>query len=129
MRRFYMAFPIRDAVRLELSWTHYRILIRIENINAREWYQQEALSQNWSARALERQIGTLYYERLLASKDKALVEKEVNDKTQPQAETTKECLRDPYILDFLNLEDKTYQESDLEQAMITSGCSLLRHRK
>ena len=116
-------------MRLELSWTHYRILIRIENINAREWYQQEALSQNWSARALDRQIGALYYERLLASKDKALVEKEVNDKTQPQAETTKECLRDPYILDFLNLEDKTYQESDLEQAMITSGCNLLRHRK
>ncbi len=120
MRRFYMAFPIRDALRLELSWTHYRTLIRIDNTNAREWYQQEAISQNWSARALERQIGTLYYERLLASKDKVLVEQEASEKTQPLTETTKEYLRDPYILDFLNLQDKTYQESDLEQAIISN---------
>ncbi|MFV0449756.1 MAG: DUF1016 N-terminal domain-containing protein [Vibrio sp.] len=89
MRQFYLSFPKHYAVRSELSWTHYRTLMRIENTNARDWYEQEAISQNWSARALERQIGTLYYERLLASKDKALVEQEANDKTQPLAETTK----------------------------------------
>lgn len=72
MRRFYQAFPIRDAVRLELSWTHYRYLIRIDNPSAREWYAQEAITQGWSARALERQIGVLYYERLLASKDRLM---------------------------------------------------------
>lgn len=76
MRRFYLAYPNRDAVRLELSWTHYRILLRIEKNNARQWYQREAITQNWSVRALERQVGTLYYERLLASKDKAQVEDE-----------------------------------------------------
>lgn len=70
MRRFYLAHPIRDAVSLELGWTHYRVLLRIENPQAREWYAQEAVSQHWSARALERQIGVLYYERLLASKDR-----------------------------------------------------------
>jgi predicted nuclease of restriction endonuclease-like (RecB) superfamily len=120
MRRFYQAFPMRDALRLELSWTHYRTLLRIENKEARSWYMKEAEQQTWSARALERQIGTLYYERLLASKDKSLVEQESNTNTQPLAESPKAYLRDPYILDFLNLEDKTYQESTLEQGIINN---------
>ncbi|MFV0450115.1 MAG: PDDEXK nuclease domain-containing protein [Vibrio sp.] len=120
MRRFYLTFEKRETVSLELSWSHYNVLSRIESPTAREWYQQEAVSQNWSVRALERQIGTLYYERLLASKDKALVEQEAEQKTQPLATTAKEYLRDPYILDFLNLQDKSYQESDLEQAIISN---------
>ena len=120
MRMFYQAFPIRDALRLELSWTHYRTLLRIDNPQARDWYLHEAITQSWSARALERQIGTLYYERLLASQDKALVEQEAQSNTQPLAETAKDYLRDPYILDFLNLQDKTYQESELEQAIISN---------
>lgn len=120
MRRFYLAFDKRETVSLELSWSHYNVLSRIESPTAREWYQQEAVSQNWSVRALERQIGTLYYERLLASKDKSLVEQEAEQKIQPLATTAKEYLRDPYILDFLNLQDKTYQESDLEQAIISN---------
>ncbi len=120
MRQFYLTFPIRDAVRSELSWTHYRALMRIENPSARDWYQQEAINQSWSARALERQISTLYYERLLSSQDKALVEQEAKANTQPLAETAKDYLRDPYILDFLNLQDKTYQESQLEQAIISN---------
>lgn len=120
MRMFYQAFPIRDALRLELSWTHYRTLLRIDNPQARDWYLHETITQSWSARALERQIGTLYYERLLASQDKALVEQEAQSNTQPLAETAKDYLRDPYILDFLNLQDKTYQESELEQAIISN---------
>ncbi|MGL4448574.1 MAG: PDDEXK nuclease domain-containing protein [Shewanella sp.] len=120
MRAFYQTFPIQDALRLELSWTHYRTLLRLENPAAREWYLQEAINQNWSARALERQIGTLYYERLLSSQNKALLEQEAQTNTQPLADTTKDHLRDPYILDFLNLQDKTYQESDLEQAIISN---------
>ena len=120
MRTFYQAFPIRDALRLELSWTHYRTLLRIDNPQARDWYLHETITQSWSARALERQIGTLYYERLLASQNKALVEQEAQSNTQPLAETAKDYLRDPYILDFLNLQDKTYQESELEQAIISN---------
>ena len=120
MRQFYIAFPIHDAVRSELSWTHYRALMRIDNPVARDWYLQEAISQSWSARALERQISTLYYERLLASQEKAMVEQEAEAKTQPLAETVKDYLRDPYILDFLNLQDQTYQESELEQAIISN---------
>ena len=120
MRAFYQTFPIRNALRTELSWTHYRSLLRIDNPSAREWYLHEAISQNWSARALDRQISKLYYERLLASKDKALVEAEAKAHTEPLAESVKDYLRDPYILDFLNLQDKTYQESELEQAIISN---------
>lgn len=120
MRAFYQTFPIRDALRTELSWTHYRSLLRINNPSAREWYLHEAISQNWSARALDRQISKLYYERLLASQDKALVEAEAKAHTEPLAESVKDYLRDPYILDFLNLQDKTYQESQLEEAIISN---------
>ena len=62
MRAFFQTFPIRNALRTELSWTHYRCLMRIDNTSAREWYAQEAITQGWSARALERQMGALYYE-------------------------------------------------------------------
>jgi len=118
MRRFYQVFPIRDAVRLELGWTHYRTLLRVENPSAREWYLREAISQNWSSRALDRQIGVLYYERLLSSKDKALVEAEAARHTAPLAETRKDFLRDPYVLDFLNLDTGRFLEGDLEQAIM-----------
>lgn len=120
MRRFHLAFPIRETVSLELGWSHYNALARVENPAARDWYLREAITQNWSVRALERQIGVLYYERLLASKEKAIVETEAREHTVPLAETAKDFLRDPYILDFLNLQDKTYQESTLEQDIINN---------
>lgn len=120
MRQFYFTFPKRDALRLELSWTHYRCLIRIENAVARDWYADEAVMQGWSARALERQIGVLYYERLLASKEQQPVVEEAQLKTSQLSDSPKDYLRDPYILDFLNLQDKTYQENDLEQAIIAN---------
>jgi predicted nuclease of restriction endonuclease-like (RecB) superfamily len=76
MRAFYLSFPKCDALRRELSWTHYRLLLRVEHPSARDWYMHEAAGQNWSTRALERQIGTLYYERLLESSlEQALMDK------------------------------------------------------
>ena len=66
-------------MRPELSWTHYRSLIRIDKPEARQWYQQESITQNWSARTLDRQISVLYYERLLSSQDKAAVMQEAQD--------------------------------------------------
>ncbi|MES2832902.1 MAG: PDDEXK nuclease domain-containing protein [Pseudomonadota bacterium] len=120
MRRFYQAFPIRDAVRLELSWTHYRYLIRIDNPSAREWYAQETITQGLSARALERQIGVLYYERLLASRERLPVETEAKVHTDALQMDPKDYLRDPYILDFLNLDSGTYQEADLENGIINN---------
>jgi hypothetical protein len=80
MRLFYQAFTMCDALRHELSWTHYRTLLRVESADARQWYMNEAAAQNWSSRALERQIGTLYYERLLLSEDRQAVAAEADAK-------------------------------------------------
>jgi predicted nuclease of restriction endonuclease-like (RecB) superfamily len=71
MRRLFLAFPIRETLSPELSWSAYLSLMRLENPQAREWYAQEAAQQGWSVRALDRQISTLYYERLLSTQDKA----------------------------------------------------------
>ena len=120
MRRFYLAFEKQETLSLELSWSHYNVLARIENPAARLWYMQESAQQHWSVRALERQIGTLYYERLLSSKNKQSVEQEAQQNTQVLAESAKDYLRDPYILDFLNLQDKSYQENELEQGIINN---------
>lgn len=118
MRQFYQLFPIRDSLRLELSWTHYRVLIRIENADAREWYIAESITNNWSVRALERQIGTLYYERLLSSTQRAPVINEALEKTSELQTDIKNYLRDPYILDFLNLPSVSVLESTIEQGLI-----------
>ena len=118
MRAFFVCFSIQGSVSPELSWTHYRKLLAVENPEAREWYAREAVEQNWSVRALERQIAVLYYERLLASKQRKPVEAVARQKTELLAETAKDYMRDPYILDFLNLEDGFYQESELEQGII-----------
>lgn len=70
MRQFYLTFPNGHALRDELSWTHYRLLMKVENDNAREFYMQEAVKSQWSTRQLERQINSFFYERLLSSKNK-----------------------------------------------------------
>lgn len=119
MRQFYQLFPIRGAVRPELSWTHYRLLIRIEKQDARAWYLNEAADQNWSTRALERQINSLYYERLLMSRDKAPVIEEMREETAALAPMPQDFIKDPYVLEFLGLKDNlNFRESDLEQAII-----------
>ena len=148
MRQFYLAFPIRHALRdesgqgkrdalrlesdegkrnalrsespsrsLQLSWTHYRLLLSVEDATAREWYMNEAVSQHWSTRQLERQIAVLYYERLLASRKQAPVRKEAVAKLaklEPE-----QFIRDPYVLEFLDLRDyPALRESAVEQAII-----------
>jgi len=129
MRSFYLCFPKCDAVSHKLSWTHYRKLIRIENPKARAWYQQEAIEQNWSVRALDRQINKLYYERLLSSGDSTSLKLEAGQKITAmetaQQLSPKDVLRDPYILDFLNLPDQHLHESDLEQGLLDNLQSFL----
>ncbi|MGE8501491.1 MAG: PDDEXK nuclease domain-containing protein [Pseudomonas sp.] len=119
MRAFYHAFPIWNALRSELSWTHYRTLLKVESDSARQWYMNEAATQNWSTRALERQIGTLYYERLLASQDRAAVEQEAASNLEALGKSPREFVRDPVLLEFLGLPNAgTLLESELEQALI-----------
>jgi len=120
MRRFFQTFPIRETLSLELSWSHYNALSRIEKDTARKWYMSEAISQSWSVRALERQISVLYYERLLSSKDKKPVETEAKVKTALLTDDPRHYLRDPYILDFLSLEGGAYQETDVESGIISN---------
>ena len=118
MRQFYLTFPNGHALRGELSWTHYRLLMKVENDNAREFYMQEAIKSQWSTRQLERQINSFFYERLLSSKDKEQVAAEVRD-LEP-AKKPEDIIRDPYVLEFLGLtQNDDFYESDLEQALIT----------
>ena len=118
-RQFYLAFPICDTVRRELSWSHYRALLRVDNPEARLWYVNEAAAQNWSFRALDRQIGTLYYERLLLSNDKASVEAEAEANIAALPRSPREFVRDPVMLEFLGLPGTgKLLESKLEQALM-----------
>ena len=119
MSQFYRLFPKLDALRPELSWTHYRLLLRVEDAAAREWYMNEAAGQNWGTRTLERQIGTLYYERLLASKDRKPVRKEAAAKTAKAEASPREFVRDPVMLEFLGMPDTgKLLESKLEDALL-----------
>jgi predicted nuclease of restriction endonuclease-like (RecB) superfamily len=119
MRLFYQAFPKCDALRHELSWTHYRTLLRVEDPKARQWYMVEAATQNWSTRGLERQIGTLYYERLLASRDRQPVKEEAAKKLAAQEVTPRDFVRDPVLLEFLGLPNTgKLLESTLEEALL-----------
>jgi predicted nuclease of restriction endonuclease-like (RecB) superfamily len=119
MRAFFQTFPIWNAVRPELSWTHYRLLTRIDSVEARQWYTNEAAAQNWSSRALERQMGTLYYERLLLSQDKAAVANEAQIKLRQLDQTPRAFVRDPVMLEFLGLQGVgKLLESSLEQGLM-----------
>ena len=119
IRQFYLCFPIRDAVRPELSWTHYRTLIRVSSEDARQYYLKEAVEQNWSYRTLQRNCKTLYYERLLSSQNKAPVESEMRDKTAALQSAQLDFINDPSVMEFLELPaNASYTEQKLEQALL-----------
>ena len=117
MRSFYLSYPILDAVRRELSWTHYRLLLRVEKPEARAFYEAEAVNARWSTRELERQIHSLLFERLALSRDREGVlalAQQGHEIQQPS-----DLIKDPYVLEFTGLpQSERYLESDLEQALI-----------
>ena len=117
MRQFYLTFPIRDTLCHELSWSHYRVLMRISDKTARDFYTEECAKSAWSVRQLERQIHTMYYQRLLASRDKESVAAEIQT-TEPKPEYEK-AVKDPYVMEFLQIKPDTHvYESDIEQALL-----------
>ena len=117
MRQFYNAFPIRYTLCSELSWSHYRLLMRVPDERARTFYLDECAKSAWSVRQLERQIHTLFYERILASRDKGPVAAEIQT-SEPKPEYEK-IIKDPYVMEFLQIQPDTHvYESDLEQALI-----------
>ena len=104
-----------------LPWSHYERLIRVEDKKAREWYAKEAFEQGWSFRTLNRNINTLYYERLLMSKKKQPVVNEMQDKTKAYQQDKLEYIKSPVVLEFLGLpEDTSLAESKLETAIINN---------
>ncbi|WP_233890351.1 PDDEXK nuclease domain-containing protein, partial [Tenacibaculum piscium] len=123
-RQFYSTFPIVNALRSQLNWTQYRLLLPIENKDKRSYYIEESCKNNWSARQLERQINSQLYERLLLSSDKEKVLAIAKNEATIQNPT--DIIKDPMVLEFLGLKQKAnYYEKDLEQALITNIQSFL----
>ena len=117
-RQFYRTFPIVSALRSQLSWSHYRTLLRLDDEDKREYYIAETVKNNWSVRQMERQINSQLYERLLLSNDKESVLAVARNEKLPSK--PEEIIKDPMILEFLGLRrESAYYEKDLEQAIIT----------
>ena len=117
-RQFYRLYPIANALRSQLNWTQYRMLIQIDDTHKREYYELEAVNNCWTSRELERQIHSQLYERLLLSNDKDAVLAVARRERIPQSPL--EIIKDPMYLEFLGLERKAaYYEKDLESAIIT----------
>lgn len=117
-RQFYSLYPIASALRTQFSWTHYKLLLSVENQSKRDFYEAESTKNNWSSRQLERQVNSQLYERLLLSNDpeKLLsIAKSEKDPTDPR-----EIIKDPMVLEFLGLkQEANYYEKDLESKIIT----------
>ena len=124
--RFYKEFPeILDSVRPKslplLSWTHYRILLQVNDKEARDWYEKEAIEQTWSVRTLQRNISSQYYYRMLKTQKKELVESEMKELTAPYQNDTLEFIKNPVIAEFLGFsQDTDLTESDLEKSILSN---------
>lgn len=118
-RQFYLTYPDSEicyAVRSKLTWTHHRLIMRVENPAAREYYLKECEMQNWSSRVLERNITTFYYQRLLASQKDSI---SVNHSGESEQHQYEDFIKDPYVFEFLNItEPITATEKEIETALI-----------
>lgn len=104
-----------------LTWSHYKLIMRVTSKTARDWYCDESSRLDWDTRTLQRNIGTQYYERLISSQIKEPVFVEMEQKTAVFQDKKLEFIKNPYVLEFLGLpENKSYIESDFEQALIDS---------
>jgi predicted nuclease of restriction endonuclease-like (RecB) superfamily len=118
-RQFYRTFPIASTLRTQLSWTHYKLLLSIDNEDKREYYIAETVKNNWSVRQMERQINSQLFERLLLSNDKESVLAVARNEIIPT--NPNEIIKDPLVLEFLGLKrESAYYEKDFEQAIITN---------
>jgi predicted nuclease of restriction endonuclease-like (RecB) superfamily len=119
MRNFYQTFKKTDALRRELSWTHYRLLLRVERNDARAFYLQESIDCNWSTRTLERQINSLYFERMVMTRKEGRSMVKAEAESKKEIMQAKDIIKDPYVLEFLDLKANThFYEQELEQAII-----------
>ncbi|MBC8052729.1 MAG: DUF1016 domain-containing protein [Sphingobacteriaceae bacterium] len=117
-RQFYRTFPIANTLYSQLSWSQYKLLIRLDSQDKRDFYSAEAVKNNWTVRQLERQIYSSLWERLLASNDRESVLAVARN--EKEASNAREIIKDPMYLEFLGLKrESSYYERDLEQAIIT----------
>ncbi len=121
-KKFYLTFPDWEQIAHTcalLTWSHIRLLLRVENPQARAYYIREATEQNWAVRTLERNISTLYYQRLVSSQQSDIVELEMKEKTIEFQQDKREFIKNPTVLEFLGLPTNTgYTEQQLEQGLI-----------
>ncbi|MDE6514831.1 MAG: PDDEXK nuclease domain-containing protein, partial [Bacteroidales bacterium] len=119
-RQFYLAFPEKlPTVWGKLTWSHYKRLLSVSNTEARAWYLKEAAEQMWSYRTLDRNIGSQYYERLLLSQHKDMVQAEMKTKTAPFEQDRMAFIKNPTVAEFIGLAPNSdFTESDLETAII-----------
>ncbi|BDD06897.1 PDDEXK nuclease domain-containing protein [Aureibacter tunicatorum] len=114
-RQFYLTYSDNEncyALRSNLTWTHHRLIMRVESPEARDFYLKECADQSWSTRALERNINTFYYQRTLSTKQESNATKDV--------QTIDDFIKDPYVFEFLNIErSANLNESDLETGLIS----------
>lgn len=124
--RFYRMFPeivasLRQQSGTILSWTHYRILLQVEDKKARDWYEKEAAEQTWSVRTLQRNISSQYYYRMLQTQKQELVENEMKELTAEFQNDKLEFIKNPVVAEFLGLASNTdFTESDLEKSILTN---------
>lgn len=122
---FYKKFPnnfhaVRGKSQNYLSWTHYRILLQVEDDEARDWYENEALKETWSYRTLQRNISSQYYYRILKSQNKEIVHNEMKELTK-EYDNKLEYIKNPITLEFLGLSEyNSFTESDLEKSIINN---------
>lgn len=117
-RQFYRTFPITNTLYSQLSWSQYKLLIRLDTTEQREFYIAETIKNNWTVRQLERQIYSNLYERLLVSNNKESIMAVAKNEKLPS--DAKEIIKDPMFLEFLGLKrESSYYERDLESAIIT----------
>lgn len=123
---FYKAFPkifhsMSGKSTPLLSWTHYRVLLQVNDKNARDWYEQEAISQTWSVRTLQRNVSSQYYYRMLKTQKKELVEQEMKALTTSYQENRLEFIKNPVIAEFLGFSsDTSFTENDLEKSILSN---------
>ena len=112
------------AVRFKLPWSHYVRLLSVRNLQARQFYETEALRSGWTIRQLDRQIGSQFYERTALSQNKAAMLRKGHVAMPEDVVTPEEEIKQPYVLEFLNLKDE-YSETELEAALIAKLESFL----
>lgn len=118
MKKFYEVYKGGSTLWNQLSWSHNRLIMNIEDEQKRNFYLEECIKSNWSVRQLERQINSFYYERLLSTSDKHKEEVQNEIKQLEKSETIKDFIKDPYVLEFLDIKNRRFLESDLETNLL-----------